>query len=526
MLILNVACWGAIVVVWIAAAIREAGTRSAVRVRGSTEIWTAVVAVVAVAAIVLVGPSIVASFTVEAPWVRMVGAVLLVGSTLFAIWARLALGSSWSVGPRAAPDRGLRTAGPYAITRHPIYTGLLGMLLGSALLGGLGYWIVLVAAGSVVAGLKIRSEERLLLATFPDEYAGLSRRVPMLIPGWPSVVLSTGTIWVRIAVGGVHRRSRTASGQAAAPLTVPPGSMSIVISVTPAPTYLSRAGRPRPDQQPVDRSVAGEHRGGELGDPLPTCPGDALGQEKTADALVLELFGDGDRDFRSARSVGLQAEVPDDQLVIAAMRVDDRDEPLPMVVIGLAEGGALRWRRTGARMQEPARADSHSTARSRTASGRPSRSSGSPGLERRACSRTGASGGQGASSVLIDRTVCAAHGPTGRVRRPAIGGGSAHPHAARPGLLGQLQTGCLRRQLVSEVRVGDRDQRRGAFSHALPEQLGHAPFGDDGPDVGTGRDDARPFLQGRGDPRDGSTGGCRREGDDRSTLGRRERLHG
>ena len=37
--------------------------------------------------------------------------------------------------------RGLRTDGPYAITRHPIYTGLLGMLLGTALLGGLGQWM-------------------------------------------------------------------------------------------------------------------------------------------------------------------------------------------------------------------------------------------------------------------------------------------------------------------------------------------------------------------------------------------------
>lgn len=192
LLVLNVACWGAIVVVWIAAAIREAGTRSAMRVRGSTEIWTAVAAVAAVATIVLVGPAIVSSFTVEAPWVRLVGATLLVGSTLFAIWARLALGSSWSVGPRAAPDRGLRTAGPYAITRHPIYTGLLGMLLGSALLGGLGYWIVLMAAGSVVAGLKIRSEERLLLVTFPDEYSAYRQRVPMLIPGWPSASFRRG----------------------------------------------------------------------------------------------------------------------------------------------------------------------------------------------------------------------------------------------------------------------------------------------------------------------------------------------
>jgi protein-S-isoprenylcysteine O-methyltransferase Ste14 len=182
----NVACWGVVVVVWIAAAVRETGTRPAARVRGSTEIGMVVLAVVAIMAIVLVGPTILAPFRVEAPWIRMIGAVLLIVSTLFAIWARLALGSSWSVGPQAAVDRGLRTDGPYAITRHPIYTGLLGMLIGSALLGGLGHWTVLVAAGLVVVALKIQAEERLLLATFPDAYAAYRERVPALIPGWRS----------------------------------------------------------------------------------------------------------------------------------------------------------------------------------------------------------------------------------------------------------------------------------------------------------------------------------------------------
>ena len=83
----------------------------------------------------VVGRTILSPFTVDAPWARPIGAGVLVVSTLFAIWARLALGSSWSVDPEAAADRGLRIDGPYAITRHPIYTGLLGMLLGSALVG-------------------------------------------------------------------------------------------------------------------------------------------------------------------------------------------------------------------------------------------------------------------------------------------------------------------------------------------------------------------------------------------------------
>jgi protein-S-isoprenylcysteine O-methyltransferase Ste14 len=180
----NAACWSAILVVWIALAVRDSGKPRADRVRGPTDIGMAVFAVAAVAASVLVGRSLLASFTVDEPWARFIGATLLIGSTLFAIWARLALGRSWSVAPRAALERGVRTDGPYAITRHPIYTGLLGMLLGSALLGGLGQSIVLIPAGLVVAWLKIQSEERLLLATFPDAYAAYRARVPQLIPSW------------------------------------------------------------------------------------------------------------------------------------------------------------------------------------------------------------------------------------------------------------------------------------------------------------------------------------------------------
>ena len=183
---LGVVCWSAVVVVWVAAAVRDAGTRPAGRVRGSAEIGSTVLAMLSVTALVLIGrnPSLLAPLTVSSPWVTVIGAGVLVGSTLFAIWARLALGRSWSVGPQATPEMGLHTDGPYAVTRHPIYTGLLGMALGTALMGGLGQWITLVVAGLVVAGIKIRSEERLLLATFPDAYSDYRKRVPALIPRW------------------------------------------------------------------------------------------------------------------------------------------------------------------------------------------------------------------------------------------------------------------------------------------------------------------------------------------------------
>ena len=179
----TIACWGTVVVVWIAFGIRGAPDRHGERIRGATELRTVVAAIVAVAAIIVVGDWAMATFTLGGPVLRVAGCIVLVASTAFAVWARVTLGGSWSVGPRAATDLGLRTDGPYAITRHPIYTGLLGMLLGTGMMGGLVSALVLVAAGGVFAWLKIRAEERLLLATFPAAYRAYSERVPQVIPG-------------------------------------------------------------------------------------------------------------------------------------------------------------------------------------------------------------------------------------------------------------------------------------------------------------------------------------------------------
>jgi protein-S-isoprenylcysteine O-methyltransferase Ste14 len=101
---------------------------------------------------------------------------------VFTLWARLALGTSWSAAPEVGGDRRLRTSGPYGVTRHPIYTGLLGMILGSAALTGSGQVIVLVPVALLLFSVKIRFEERLLIETFPDEYARYRRRVPRLVP--------------------------------------------------------------------------------------------------------------------------------------------------------------------------------------------------------------------------------------------------------------------------------------------------------------------------------------------------------
>jgi protein-S-isoprenylcysteine O-methyltransferase Ste14 len=94
------------------------------------------------------------------------------------------LGKEWSITARMVQDHKLATKGPYARVRHPIYTGMLGMLVATGL--AISSWSVLVAAIVVFAigtWIRVRSEERLLRETFGPQFEEYARRVPAVIPG-------------------------------------------------------------------------------------------------------------------------------------------------------------------------------------------------------------------------------------------------------------------------------------------------------------------------------------------------------
>jgi protein-S-isoprenylcysteine O-methyltransferase Ste14 len=187
-------CVGTVVVVWVAGALYNAlhtrrDASHAPRERTQSQFGLTardsgliVVAVVGLG-LAIAGRSHFDGLAVGASWVRVLGLVVLVASTVFTLWARFSLGTMWSIAPKVKDDHRLRTDGPYAVTRHPIYTGLLGMMLGATLLSGIGQWIVLFPVGLIVFEVKIRIEEHLMVATFSDEYPRYRRQVPQLVPG-------------------------------------------------------------------------------------------------------------------------------------------------------------------------------------------------------------------------------------------------------------------------------------------------------------------------------------------------------
>ena len=179
-------CWGVIVLAWVAGALYNAsrGPRAETTRQLTSHAATGFIVAALAWSIVRVFPgSDWHSLTVGTPWVRVLGLAILIGSTAFTLWARVAIGTMWSSSPTVKVQHQLRTDGPYGVTRHPIYTGLLGTLLGTVLLVGFGHWLVLLPVGLVFIEIRIHMEEGLMLATFPNAYPRYRRRVPQLVPG-------------------------------------------------------------------------------------------------------------------------------------------------------------------------------------------------------------------------------------------------------------------------------------------------------------------------------------------------------
>src|SRR5216684_3537575 len=174
---------GVVVVVWVAGALynalhsrHNASHAPPERTRSRPGSTALIVVAVVCAGLAIVSRGHLDGLAVGASWARVLGLAVLVASTVFTLWARFSLGTMWSAAPKVKDDHQLRTHGPYAVTRHPIYTGILGMLLGATLLSGIGQWIVLFPVGLILFEVKIRLEEHLMLATFPEEYPGTADR--------------------------------------------------------------------------------------------------------------------------------------------------------------------------------------------------------------------------------------------------------------------------------------------------------------------------------------------------------------
>ena len=110
----------------------------------------------------------------------VVGCALCIAGLGFAVWARVALGRSWGMPMTTHENPELVTSGPYRYVRHPIYTGMSAMVIGTALvLPAALLWTVLMIVYMISSA---RREERDMALRFPDAYPAYKQRSKMLVP--------------------------------------------------------------------------------------------------------------------------------------------------------------------------------------------------------------------------------------------------------------------------------------------------------------------------------------------------------
>jgi protein-S-isoprenylcysteine O-methyltransferase Ste14 len=121
-------------------------------------------------------------FVPQEEWIGWVGIGLTWLGTAGAIWARYCIGEYWSARVTLKEGHQLIRSGPYAVVRHPIYTGMLLGCVGAALVAGEWRGVLAVALLLAAHSRKALREERLLSTEFGEEYAAYRCSTGFLFP--------------------------------------------------------------------------------------------------------------------------------------------------------------------------------------------------------------------------------------------------------------------------------------------------------------------------------------------------------
>src|SRR6202451_1144302 len=154
--------WVVFWVYWIASAVgvkEGRGSRRRIPLGGLT----------ALAVIVLVRVFRGGSLAVHTTVLEAIGAAVFASGLALAIWARVHLGRNWGMPMSQKAEPELVTSGPYRFVRHPIYSGLLVGVLGTALATNLIALIIVAVLGGYFY-YSASVEEKNLTATFPNAY--------------------------------------------------------------------------------------------------------------------------------------------------------------------------------------------------------------------------------------------------------------------------------------------------------------------------------------------------------------------
>jgi protein-S-isoprenylcysteine O-methyltransferase Ste14 len=143
--------------------------------------------VVALALIVLTLPPVrqalrdLRAYQTRSALLGIVGVLLCVAGMGLAVLGRFYLGRNWGLPATRKENPELVTNGPYGHVRHPIYSGIMLAMLGTAI-GASPFWVVPLVLFSGYFFYNARREENIMIAQFPEQYPVYMRRTWMLLP--------------------------------------------------------------------------------------------------------------------------------------------------------------------------------------------------------------------------------------------------------------------------------------------------------------------------------------------------------
>jgi protein-S-isoprenylcysteine O-methyltransferase Ste14 len=172
------AVWLLVAIYWAVGVVRAKPT-----VRRESTLSSALHVVMGCAAVALVwDPATGIGFlgnrlTSAAARVQWLGLAVTICGCAFAIWARAYLGSNWSAMVTVKQNHELILRGPYGVVRHPMYSGFLLALAGTAIAVGEIRAFSGLGLAFITFVIKSAAEERFMREEFSNEYARYSQRV-------------------------------------------------------------------------------------------------------------------------------------------------------------------------------------------------------------------------------------------------------------------------------------------------------------------------------------------------------------
>ena len=176
-------CWGIFLVVWLLAAIF---TKRTVYRESAAQRLSYTIPLVIGCWLVFRGRRLLYPLNIHIiphiGVVSLIATVVCICGLMFCLWARVILGRNWSGSITLKQNHELIVRGPYRLVRHPIYTGLLAMVVATAIQQGHVAGIVGVLLVFASLWIKSSNEEELMQKQFPNQYDAYRQRVKRIIP--------------------------------------------------------------------------------------------------------------------------------------------------------------------------------------------------------------------------------------------------------------------------------------------------------------------------------------------------------